>query len=450
MTQESVAESHGLVEVSIKTIVIDEKERRSVNQSKVESLAESIKQIGLLNPVTITSGYKLVAGLHRIRAHELLGRDRILARIKNDLSGLKARLAEIDENLIRNELSELDQGVKLVERKKIYLELYPETGQGKTSGNQYTGQKRETENISFSQDTAKKVGITERTVRNKTRIGEQLEQFYDDLKDTKIADNQSELLAIAKMDKAEARKVVDKIKTGESSKVKDAKKSVKEEKKKAAVISIQENIPKETRHKIIHGSIDLTLASEPESVDWIITDPPYPRNYLNVYEKLGEVAAHCLKPGGLLLAMCGQSYLPDIMQRLFARWENLNYLWTIAYLTPGGQAVQVFPRRVNTFWKPVLVFSKGEYKGDWYGDVTKSAVNDNDKRFHGWGQSESGMLDLMNRFVKPGDTVMDPFVGGGTTAVIALYLGAYFVGYDIDEKAISTTLERLSETEIAA
>ena len=29
--------------------------------------------------------------------------------------------------------------------------------------------------------------------------------------------------------------------------------------------------------------------------------------------------------------------------------------------------------------------------GQRLGDVIKSDVNDNDKRFHGWGQSESGM-----------------------------------------------------------
>jgi hypothetical protein len=39
----------------------------------------------------------------------------------------------------------------------------------------------------------------------------------------------------------------------------------------------------------------------------------------------------------------------------------LEYLWTMAYLTPGGQATQVFPRKVNTFWKPILIYCKGAY-----------------------------------------------------------------------------------------
>jgi hypothetical protein len=143
----------------------------------------------------------------------------------------------------------------------------------------------------------------------------------------------------------------------------------------------------------------LTKLVPRESVDWIITDPPYPENFLDCFKELVEVSAHALKPGGSLLCMSGQTYLPTVIAALD---KCLTYQWTIAYLTPGGQAVQIFPRRVNTFWKPILWFVKDEYKGDWIGDVAKSNVNDNDKTRHHWGQSESGMYDLMRRFVRPG------------------------------------------------
>jgi len=196
------------------------------------------------------------------------------------------------------------------------------------------------------------------------------------------------------------------------------------------------------RYQLIHGKCIDALALAKDSVDWIITDPPYPKEFLPVYDELGQVAAQVLKPGGLAIVMIGQSYLPEIMVTL---GKYLTYHWFLAYLTPGGQATQIFPRKVNTFWKPVLVFSKGKYTGDWFGDVTKSSVNDNDKNHHHWGQSHSGMKDLMNRFVKPGDTVLDPFLGGGTTAVVALELGASFVGYDIDNGAVLSTKARIGE-----
>jgi adenine specific DNA methylase Mod len=87
----------------------------------------------------------------------------------------------------------------------------------------------------------------------------------------------------------------------------------------------------------------------------------------------------------------------------------------------------------------------GPYDGDWQGDVLKSAVNDNDKRFHDWGQSESGMADLIERFTKPGDLILDPFLGGGTTGLVALKLNRHFIGIDNNEEQVAIAQGRLSE-----
>ena len=166
-----------------------------------------------------------------------------------------------------------------------------------------------------------------------------------------------------------------------------------------------------------------------ESVDWIITDPPYPAEFLPLYGDLSAFAARVLRPGGSLVAMVGQSYLPAIVAAL---GECLTYQWTLSYLTPGGQAVQLWDRKVNTFWKPLLWYVKGEYTGKWIGDVAKSNVNDNDKRFHGWGQSESGMADIIERFTDVGELILDPFGGGMTTGIVAQALGRRFIGIEID------------------
>ena len=184
----------------------------------------------------------------------------------------------------------------------------------------------------------------------------------------------------------------------------------------------------------------------PDSVDWIVTDPPYPKDYLAVYVDLARFANRVLKPGGSLLCMCGQSYLLTVGTMLSSK---LQYHWELAYLTPGGKSPQLFQKRVNSFWKPVLWFTKGDYSGKWIGDVSKSQVNDNDKRHHHWGQSESGIHDLIRRFAKPGDVVCDPFVGGGTVAVVAVRMGISFIGMDIDKETVSRTRQRLAELEDA-
>lgn len=204
-----------------------------------------------------------------------------------------------------------------------------------------------------------------------------------------------------------------------------------------------ESIKLDDRVQVVHADFRDALGDLPEgTVDLVLTDPPYPAEYLPLYSELGYMASQCLKDGGVLAAMVGQSYLPDIISRLS---EHLTYHWTIGYITPGGQSVQLWQRKVNTFWKPVLIFTKGDYIGDWFGDVAKSDVNDNDKRFHHWGQSESGTSNLMDRLCKPGDMVVDPFVGGGTTAVVAALTGRRFLGCDLDKAAIETTTYRLKE-----
>ena len=208
-------------------------------------------------------------------------------------------------------------------------------------------------------------------------------------------------------------------------------------------IAVQATLPAASdRWRLINSAVAELDEIEAGSVSCIITDPPYPREFLSVYADLAETAARVLKPGGSCFVMIGQSYMPQIIEALSSR---LTYQWTLAYLTPGGQAVQVFPRKVNTFWKPVLWFVNGTYGGQWLGDVAQSRPNDNDKRFHHWGQSESGMADLVRRCSEPGDLILDPFCGAGTTGVVAVSLGRRFIGSDLDAGSIATASARLSE-----
>lgn len=198
-------------------------------------------------------------------------------------------------------------------------------------------------------------------------------------------------------------------------------------------------LPKD-RCRLIHGNFGVVLPDLEKKADAIITDPPYSFEHLPLYEQLARSASTALKEGGSLLVMTGQSYIPEILALMA---PHIRYHWMLAYLTPGGQSVQLWQRNVNTFWKPVLWFVNGDYKGKWIGDVAKSAVNDNDKRFHGWGQSETGMADLVERVTEVGDMIIDPFMGAGTTGLAALALDRQFIGIDNDAKAVETARARL-------
>ena len=88
------------------------KERREVDESKVEELAGSIKTIGLINPIIVKDlgdSYRLIAGMHRLESYKLLHLEEIEATVI-DSSDEKLELIEIDENLIRNEIHFIDRG----------------------------------------------------------------------------------------------------------------------------------------------------------------------------------------------------------------------------------------------------------------------------------------------------------------------------------------------------
>lgn len=263
------------------------------------------------------------------------------------------------------------------------------------------------------------------------QISDELERIDTKKEIAAIAGVSHDTVAKVKKIKEKASpEVIAKLRANEISINQAHKEIVKEEKretKKQEMLAAVEKLAKTPDFNAVCEIWECSMAelfASLETPDAVITDPPYPEEFLPLYE---ELARHCAKAGvKVVAAMAGQSYLPHIYA---AMSKHLKYRWTLAYMTPGGQAVQQWQAKVNTFWKPVLLFGESE---EWFGDVATSRPNDNDKRFHSWGQSESGMLDLVDRLTKPGQLVCDPFVGGGTTAVACLALGRRFVGCDID------------------
>jgi site-specific DNA-methyltransferase (adenine-specific) len=176
-----------------------------------------------------------------------------------------------------------------------------------------------------------------------------------------------------------------------------------------------------------------------ESVDLILTDPPYGRNSLPVWDSLGAFAARVLKSDGLLIAYTGQLYLPRVLTDLE---RHLRYLWTIALLY-GGQTSYLRVVGMVQAWKPIVMFKKGKWRrGDERLDVLQGVGQEKD--WHVWQQAEAEAAELVARFSKPGDLVIDPFVGSGTTGVAGLRLGRRFLGCDVDAAALVTAEQRLA------
>jgi len=151
--------------------------RREAMPEDVQRLSESIAEVGMMNPITVTADHTLIAGLHRLEAARRLGWTEIECSI-SDMDALHTELAEIDENVIRTGLSDLELSELLARRKKIYETLHPATiarnlpghvNNYESSSDKLTGEEKP-----FSQDTAEKMGVSPRTVERHVQIAENL------------------------------------------------------------------------------------------------------------------------------------------------------------------------------------------------------------------------------------------------------------------------------------
>lgn len=153
--------------------------RRKAVPSHIAELTKSIADVGLLNPITINEDRTLIAGLHRLEAAKLLNWTEIDCTIC-DIDSTRAELAEIDENVIRQPLSDMELNRALTRRKELYEALHPETiarnRPGHVSNHQGSSDKLSPESSvkSFVEDTAEKLGVSARTVERHLYLAEHL------------------------------------------------------------------------------------------------------------------------------------------------------------------------------------------------------------------------------------------------------------------------------------
>lgn len=330
-------------------------------------------------------------------------------------------------------------------------------------GKRYQAEKRQGERTDLtsgksyqkSQDLADEFKVSERTIRNDATFAAAVDTLTETLGDDVRADilgrearltktDTQHLAEIAVSNPETAKTIVERIRSGESGKdtIKLLKREQREEQRRQTVEQKIDTLPPQTldRFKLIVGDMRERMPEIYDaSIDVIITDPPYSEEYLSLYEDLAKEAARVLKPGASLIVMIGQSYVPEILALMT---PHINYQWMCCYEAHGA-STQLWQRKVLTQWKPLLWFVNGEYSGEWKYDILKS--DRRDKEHHDWGQSESGMLDIVERFSVQGDIILDPFCGAGTTGLVAIATNRKFIGIDIEPLEIERTRQRILE-----
>lgn len=176
------------------------------------------------------------------------------------------------------------------------------------------------------------------------------------------------------------------------------------------------------------------------TVDMIITDPPYPAEFLHLYDDLAFHAERVLKPQGLLLSLTGKIFLPDVIKAL---GKQLTYGWCYCQPLPGANS-RIMARHVAQTWKPWLAYSNGTWPSgmiDWHGDTTDPSVMSKTYR---WEQGAEPADYLIAALSPPGAVILDPFTGTGTYGMSALRQGRTFIGCEADEDRFAAAAERLA------
>ena len=174
-----------------------------------------------------------------------------------------------------------------------------------------------------------------------------------------------------------------------------------------------------------------------KSVDAVITDPPYgcgkadwdddfPIAWYSEAKRIGKFVAIITGSSGLKdsIPLVGEDFVDVISAR------NLNGMtrspigfgnWLVCVIANGK------PKQGTTF----LEFSVR-------GDMPK----------HPTPKPIEYMQKIVERLTKPTDTILDPFMGSGTTGVAAIQLGRNFIGCEIDPDYFAIADQRIKEAKM--
>lgn len=205
------------------------------------------------------------------------------------------------------------------------------------------------------------------------------------------------------------------------------------------------------------------------AIDHTITDPPY------------EAAAHTLqrrvKRDGGAMEIEALSFAPisdgergwvaGEIARVTKRWMvafcqvEAAVKWSDAFVAGGATT-----KRIGVWIKPdgmpqfsgdrpgmgyeSMVFAHRKGRSSWNGGGRVGVFTHNkfdERSGHETQKPLPLMLELVELFTDPGELILDPFVGSGTTGVACLRLGRRFIGIERDERYAAVARERLRAEE---
>lgn len=195
---------------------------------------------------------------------------------------------------------------------------------------------------------------------------------------------------------------------------------------------------------IYNGDCLNIMKSLAANINTVITDPPYNvgLNYSGG-DNRKDYSAWCqtwfdLMPLPMLLTP-GMTNL-----KMWLKFSSP--AWVCAWLKPN----QCSPSSLGGFnvWEPILVYGKIAKRVGHDAWVCSIGTNQVEAVGHPCPKWFPFWKQLLASFTMPGDCVLDPFMGSGTTLKAAKELGRKAIGIEIDRGYCDMAIARLQQTEL--
>jgi site-specific DNA-methyltransferase (adenine-specific) len=407
------------------------------DREKIDFLSDSISRNGLLSPLVLDrDGNRLLAGGRRLAALKKLNWTLAPVLYKDQLTNIQRKEIELEENLARKDLT-WQETARLTEA----IDDLKRTIYGSSSGSSGRGVKLEDtapDDTGWSlRRTANLRGTSILAVHRDIVLAKAL-RVLPSLNDEKSASN-----ALRKVDHL----------------VEDLERELVFRSQPDAVVALDSNI--------LHGDALVLVKDLPDnSVDCIITDPPYgfdlehgryaardstdtkfvddADSILNLLDKLLPELRRVLKPSGHLYAFFGPNHWDETMNIYNSAGFNVSEIVCIWYKTGPSTGAGDWDHGFAPAWEPFLFCTNRErrlaYKRK---NVFEFPTELGDGRYHPTQKPLALLTDLIQLSTFESELVLDPFAGSGSTLVAAKQLNRRYLGFELDDRYVQITKQRL-------
>jgi DNA modification methylase len=186
-------------------------------------------------------------------------------------------------------------------------------------------------------------------------------------------------------------------------------------------------------------------------VDAVVTDPPYGVNlaanfnyqdraayasYDDTAKNVSEIVVPAIVS---CLALASRAALTPGIKNLH-RYPKPDHIGAIYYPAGAGCNAWGF-----TCWQPIIYYGKDPYGGKGSRPDSFESTESAEKNGHPCPKPIGQMKKMVERCSLPGETILDPFMGSGTTGVAAVKLGRRFIGIEIEPKYFDIACRRIAD-----